>query len=111
MISPQEIEAFAVKLAVPGEVSDIPALIGHLDEPDINAVLDRAEAISRERGEADLAEARVLKSLQRLAHAAGCPSGIPVIPWLQEHGLIEEVDGGWKFKAPLPGFPVNPISA
>jgi len=111
-ITPLEIEAYAVKMAEPSfEVSEasIGALIGHLDPDDLNAVLDRSAEIAREHGEAAYVEAHVLESLQRLAHAAGCPSGIPVIPWLQERGLIEDVDGGWRFKAPLPSFPVTPL--
>jgi hypothetical protein len=42
------------------------------------------------------------KSLTRLARATGCPLTEPIIPWLQEHGLIEKVDGHWRFKVAEP---------
>jgi hypothetical protein len=65
-------------------------------------VLNRAEDISREWGNAAMVEADTLKMLNRLPRAAGCPKGQPVIPWLQERGLVEEIDGGWRFAAAKP---------
>jgi hypothetical protein len=47
--------------------------------------------------------ADTLKTLTRLARAAGCPRGVAVIPWLQERGLVEKVDGGWRFTTAKPG--------
>jgi hypothetical protein len=105
MISPQEIEAYAVKIAEPGfavSETNIGALIGHLDFPDSDAVLARAVAISRQRGAAHLAEADTLETITRLAHASGMPAGEKPIRWLQERGLIEKVDGGWRLKTPKP---------
>jgi hypothetical protein len=102
----QEIEAFAMQIAEPGfEVSkaSIEPLIGHLGASEFRTVLRRAAEISRERGRAAYAEADSLESLRRLGKAAGCPDGEPIIPWLQERGLIEEVDGGWRFKTAKPG--------
>jgi hypothetical protein len=107
MISASEIEAFAVQIAeLTFEVSkaNISALIGHLDLPDYDVVLTRAAQIARQRGEADLAEAEALENLERLAHATGMPAGGKPIPWLQERGLVEEIDGGgFRFKTPRPG--------
>jgi hypothetical protein len=104
MITQTEIETFAMQIAEPDfDPSQIEALIGHLRDAEIEAVIDRAAEISREHGEAALSEADTLASLSRLAHATGCPRGEPVIPWLQERGLIEQVDGGgWRFKTPAP---------
>ncbi|HMF67604.1 MAG TPA: hypothetical protein VK602_08345 [Phyllobacterium sp.] len=46
----------------------------------------------------------------RLARAAACPDGEPIIPWLQERGLIEQVDdGGWRFKTPAPRTAQKPM--
>jgi hypothetical protein len=70
---------------------------------EFEAVIDRAEAVSRARGKAAYAAADTLAALIRLAHAAGCPSGVAVIPWLQERGLVEEVDGGFLFRTAKPG--------
>jgi hypothetical protein len=105
MITAQQIEAFAVQIAEPGfEVSkaSIEQLIGHLADAEFKAVMARAAEISRERGRGAFAVADTLETLTRLAHAAGCPSGIPVVPWLRERGLIEEVDGGFRFKTASP---------
>jgi hypothetical protein len=48
------------------------------------------------------AEAEALKHLSRVAHASGMPDGGKPVEWLQEHGLIEKVDDGWRFKAAKP---------
>ena len=104
MISLTEIETFAVQIADPDfDPLSIEKLIGHLGEAEFEAVIDRAVEISRGHSEAALSEADKLASLNQLAHAAGCPKGEPVIPWLQERGLIEQVDGGWHFKPAKPG--------
>jgi hypothetical protein len=105
MITPAEIEAYAVQIAKPDFLiskASIEPLIGHLGDAEFKAVMGRAAEISRERGRAAFAEADKLETLTRLAHAAGCPSGTPVVPWLRERGLIEEVDGGFRFKTASP---------
>jgi hypothetical protein len=106
MITETEIETFAAQIAEPGfEVSkaNLDGLIGHLDHAESKAVLSRAAEISRERGRAAHAVADSIENLDRLGKAAGCPDGEPMIPWLQERGLIEEVDGGFRFKTAKPG--------
>jgi hypothetical protein len=106
MISNEGIGIIAAQIAEPDfEVSkpNIDKLIGHLDAADQDIVLGRAAKISRQRGEADLAEARSLQNLRRLGKAAGCPDGEPVIPWLEARDLIEQVEGGgWRFKQASP---------
>ncbi|WMT79499.1 hypothetical protein [Bradyrhizobium sp. Ash2021] len=103
-LNPTEIEAYAVQMADPDfDLSSIETLIGHLPEREFEAVFDRAAEISREYGKAALSEADTLAAMNRLAHATGCPHGEPVIPWLQERGLIEQVDDGWRFKTAKPG--------
>jgi hypothetical protein len=106
MITEIEIETYALQIAEPafGKISDatLAPLIGHLDPADFEAVLERAAEIAHQRGDAALAEADALENLHRLARAAGMPDGGKPIPWLQERGLIEEVDGGWCFKAAGP---------
>jgi hypothetical protein len=102
-LNPTELETFAVQIADPAfDPSSIESLIGHLGEIEFEAVIDRAIEIARCSGEAVLSEADDLTSLSRLAHAAGCPKGEPVIPWLQERGLVEQVDDGWRFRAAKP---------
>ena len=104
MSTPAEIESYAVQIAEPDfETASIEPLIGHLGDADFEAVMNRAAEISRERGRAAFAEADSLENLDRLANAAGCPPDVPTIPWLQERGLIEEVDDGWRFKIAKPG--------
>ena len=105
LISEKEIETYAVQMAEPDfelSMASINAQIGHLDVPDYNAVLARAARIARERGEADLAEADALKSLLHLAKATGVPGGGKPFRWLQNLGLIEQVDGRFRFKAAKP---------
>jgi hypothetical protein len=103
MIDAKEIEAFAVQIAEPSfQIASIEPLIGHLDPADFGSVLRRAEQIARQHGEAYLAEASTLENLDRLAQAAGCPDSEPVIPWLEERGLIEMVEVGWRFKVAKP---------
>jgi hypothetical protein len=49
-------------------------------------------------------EADGLDKVFRLAMAAGCPGDVPAIPWLLEHGLVDEVEGGFlRFKVAKPG--------
>jgi hypothetical protein len=101
-ITPQEIEAFALRMAVPGfEATE--ALIGHLYGADVLAVLSRTAEIAREAAEVAEREADSQEALVRLARAAGCPEDVGMISWLEERGLIEPVDGGWRFKTPKPG--------
>jgi hypothetical protein len=103
MISPSEIEAFTVQIAEPGfETARIEALIGHLAEAEFKAVMHRAAAIARAYGKAAFAEADALENLSRLAHAAGMPDGGNPFQWLQERDLVEEVDGGYRFKTAKP---------
>jgi hypothetical protein len=104
MITETEIEAFAIKIAVPDfRVSNIGRLIGHLDPADFNLVLEHAAQLARQRGEANLVEADALENLMRVAHATGMPAGGKPIPWLRDRGLIEEADGVWRFKVAKPG--------
>ena len=103
MISRTEIETLAAQIAEPDfEMASITPLIGHLAEPEFDAVMDRAEAIARQRGIEALADADSLKGLLRLARAAGMPAGEKPIPWLQERGLIEASGSGWRFRAAKP---------
>ena len=128
MITPQEIETLALKIAEPDFVvshASLDPLIGHLDVADFDAVLHRAAEIARESGkaldtEADtvdplIVEAVVdaiaeneeilvdLENLVRLGNAAGCPDDAAIIPWLLERGLVEKVDGGFRLKPAKPG--------
>jgi hypothetical protein len=105
LISETEIETYAVQIASPDfKISDASfhALVGHLDKASIEAVMLRYAEIIRERGEALLAESDAITNLLRAAYATGMPEGGQPIPWLQERGLVEEVDGGWLLKKPGP---------
>lgn len=103
MINAAEIESYASQISEPDfEIAAIEPLIGHLSDAEIEAVIDRAAAIARERGRADMAAAAALETLARIAHAAGCPRGDPVIPWLQARNLVEEFNGGFRFKVANP---------
>jgi len=105
MITEAEIETYAEQIAAPGfATASIEPLIGHLDDADFGMVLKRASGISRARGRAADTAADSLETLTRLAHAAGCPAGVAVLPWLQERGLAEEVESGWRYKVPKPGI-------
>jgi hypothetical protein len=102
MISKEQIETFARQIADPDfEQVNILPLIGHLSDSEFDAILDRAEEITR----GYLAQARAEESLCRLARAAGCPGSAPMIPWLAERGLIDELPSGlgWRFKPAKPG--------
>jgi len=57
MISEQEIEVYADQIAEPDWRARIEALIGHLDDADCTAVLERAAQKMRQIGDAALAEA------------------------------------------------------
>jgi hypothetical protein len=104
MISKSEIETYAGQIAEPDfETASIEPLIGHLGDAEFEAVMDRAAEISSERGLAAHAEADALRSVVRLAKATGIRAGGKPVPWLQERGLIEEVDGGFRFKTAKPG--------
>jgi hypothetical protein len=72
-----------------------------LYDANLDAVLTRAEAIAFDRNATEHLDS--VESLLHLAHATGCPESEPIVPWLQERGLTEEVDGGWRFKSPKPG--------
>jgi hypothetical protein len=101
-LTEQEIEALGSQLADDwsrGEC-DTEATTG-LHGANLDAVLTRAQDISLDRNAPELIDSG--ESLLRLAHATGCPDGEPIIPWLQERGLVEQVDdGGWRFKTPAP---------
>jgi len=110
MMTEQEIEALATKLVDLGDAEGF-ALIAHLESDDLDAVLNRVEKIMFDRNMAecpDSAESLMLaleqgeESLMRLLHATGCPDDEPMLVWLEERGLVEEVDGGWRFKTPKP---------
>jgi hypothetical protein len=106
MITPQEIENFARQMADPDFVvseATIGPLIGHLPTADYRAVLKRAEEIARAASKAMAAEADALENVERLAHAAGMPDGGNPVAWLQERGLIEEINGALWFKPAKPG--------
>jgi hypothetical protein len=104
MITETEIETYAVQIAEPGfETASIEPLIGHLGAAEFRTVLRRAAEISRERGRAAHAVADSIENLRRLGKAAGCPDSEAIIPWLQARGLVEEVDGGFRFKTAKPG--------
>ena len=105
MITEQEIEAYAAQIAEADfdMARDAENLIGHLYGDDLVAVMRRASEISREMARRFCAEADSLESLERLAKATGCPEEEPIIPWLQARGLVEKVDGGFRFKTAKPG--------
>jgi hypothetical protein len=48
----------------------------------------------------DLAKSE--ESLLRLACAAGCPDDEPMIPWLEERGLVEKTKDGWCWREAKP---------
>jgi hypothetical protein len=91
MLSKDHLEFYAEQVAQPE--FDVRAsaekLLGHLHDDDVVAVLERAAAIAREMAANAEAEADRLLALVKLALQAGCPNGVPVIPWLEEHCLIK----------------------
>jgi hypothetical protein len=108
MITPEEIETLGRKLADLWVADDTAAakldLIDHLEGDDLDAVLNRAQDISFDRNmEGDGVDEGTSESLTRLARATGCPLSEPIIPWLQERGLVEKVEDGWRFKKAKPG--------
>jgi hypothetical protein len=108
-ISMKQVESFAQQIAEPDfDMSQVEPLIGHLNGPAFEAVMTRAEEIAREEAEKADAAADALEELRRLALASGCPKGTPYIPWLQERGLIEEVEDGWTFRKAGPGLLIRP---
>ena len=72
-----------------------------LDEVE-SAVADDAERHFRVIGERQMAHADLLERLSDLGHAAGCPSGEPLIPWLQRRGLIRVEGQRVEFLTPGP---------
>jgi hypothetical protein len=104
MITEQEIEALGQQLADLWVANDTHAakldLIDHLEGDDLDAVLTRAQDIFFFF---DRIDEGTSESLTRLARATGCPLSKPIIPWLQERGLIEKVEDGWRFKTAKPG--------
>jgi hypothetical protein len=106
MITEAEIEALGKQLADLGMASDTHAvsldLIDHLEGDDLDAVLDRAALISIVDG--NRTDEDTTERLTRLARATGCPLDEPIIPWLQERGLVEQLDdGGFRSKTAKPG--------
>jgi hypothetical protein len=100
-VTKSEIKTLAKKLDGVDDLDEIGRLIGHLDEADQLAVLDRSDDIIWKQI-AEI-ETRTVwrKELLRLAAASGCPVDAPIIPWLEERGLIEEEEVGdrvWRFK-------------
>jgi hypothetical protein len=93
MISEQEIELYADRIAGFDWRARIDALIGHLDDGDQIAVLERAAQNMRRIGDSALAEAEALEDIDRLAKASGMPAGERPFTWLMERGLIVEVEG------------------
>jgi hypothetical protein len=78
--------------------------IDHLEGDDLDAVLDRAALISIVDG--NRTDEDTSERLTRLARATGCPLDEPIIPWLQERGLVEQLDdGSFRFKTAKPGMP------
>ncbi len=72
----------------------------YLHGANLDAVLTRADDISSSSPDAAslTALAEGVEGLLRLARAAGCPDNVAIFPWLRARGLVEEVDGEWKFK-------------
>ena len=107
MITETEIEALGRYLADLWVADDTHAL-DLIDIPvsdDLDAVYLRARDILFDRRVGEGIDEGTSKSLTRLARATGCPLTEPIIPWLQERGLIENVEGGWRFKTAEPhGF-------
>jgi hypothetical protein len=108
MITPAEIETLGRKLADLWVADDTHAArldeFDHLEGDDLDAVLTRAQDISFDRSlVGDGIDEVTSESLTRLARATGCPLSEPIIPWLQQHGLLEEVDGVLRFKPAKPG--------
>ena len=85
-LTPQEIEALAEKLAVPGTSTN--QIIGHLYYVDALAVLTRTSEIARKAADAAEHAADYEEKMLRLAREAGCPEDVAMIPWLIERGLI-----------------------
>jgi hypothetical protein len=104
MITEAEIEALGQQLANLWMAADTHAvkldLVDHLEGYDLNVVLARAELILIFEGiDEDTSE-----RLTRLARATGCPLSVPIIPWLQERDLVQQLDdGGFHFKTAKPG--------
>ena len=87
------VNAILVKMPPPARVT--------LDEAE-SAVADDAERHFRVIGESQMAHADLLERLNHLGHAAGCPSGEPLIPWLQRRGLIRVEGQRVEFLTPGP---------
>jgi hypothetical protein len=100
-ITEQEIEARGSQLADEWSRGEwLTEATAGLHGANLDAVLTRAQDISFDRNALELLDSA--ESLLRLAHATGCPEGEPIIPWLQERDQIEQVEGGWRFKAAKP---------
>jgi hypothetical protein len=106
MITPDEFASLMLTLSDPDfepTEENLNAAIGHLHGDDELLLL----AVVGEIHEARIVEMKIdaerWKRLQRLAAAAGCPKDVKVLPWLQERGLVEQVEGGgWRIKAAKP---------
>ena len=99
MITIAEIEALAVQMADPGfDLENMDAVVGHLSRQAFDMVYERCQEIYAWRITEMEAGRDSVVGLRNLARAAGCPKGVAVLPWLQERGLAEEVDGEWKYK-------------
>jgi hypothetical protein len=102
-LTEQEIEALGSQLADDwsrGEWHTEATATAGLHGANLDAVLTRAQDISFDRNAPEQIDST--ESLLRLAHATGCPESEAIIPWLQERDQIEQVEGGWRFKAAKP---------
>jgi hypothetical protein len=106
MISKAEIETYATKISEKDfkpTPENMLAVIGHLSQDEFDLVYARACEIHNAGIEAIKAESNSFKNLSRLAHAAGCPPGVKVLPWLAERGLVEQIAGvGWRITKAKP---------
>jgi hypothetical protein len=106
MISKTEIETYATKISAPDfnpTPENMLAVIGHLSRDEFDLVHARGLEIYNARIEAMEAESNSFKNLLRLAQAAGCPSGVKILPWLAERGLVEQIAGvGWRITKAKP---------
>jgi hypothetical protein len=107
MITQTEIETLAAQIVKADRERQ--ELIYNLTDEDVRLVNVRAAEIACEIAaeacsEAAIARAEADQSVAflRLARAAGCPDNIAVIPWLHERGLVERIDGRWRFKKAKP---------
>jgi len=100
MITQTEIETLAAQIVKADRERQ--ELIYNLTDEDVRLVNVRAAEIACEIAAEACSEADQSVAFLRLARAAGCPDNIAVIPWLHERGLVERIDGRWRFKKAKP---------